>query len=85
MEASVSAGKAITFNSSAKDIIQKLKKAKAQNALPLKTALRKVLEKDGIGYYWILEQNRVKAGGILDSELRMTLHRRAKPKDKSTD
>ena len=38
----MSAGKAITFNSSAKDIIQKLKKAKAQNALPLKAAIVRV-------------------------------------------
>ena len=47
--------KAVTFNSSARDVVHKLKKAKAMNVLPAKATLRKVSKKDGPGYYWMLE------------------------------
>src|SRR2546425_251243 len=47
--------KPVTVNSSSKDILQKVKQSKAQGALPVKATLRKVLKKDGTGYYWILE------------------------------
>ena len=47
--------KPVTVNTSSKDVMQKLRKAKAQGALPVKATLRRVIRKDGIGYYWILE------------------------------
>src|SRR5437867_4158509 len=43
--------KSVTFNSSARDVVHKLKKAKAMNVLPAKATLRKVSKKDGPGYY----------------------------------
>src|SRR5207249_8818689 len=46
--------KPITVNTSSRDIMEKLRKAKAQSALPVKATLRKVMRKDGVGYYWIL-------------------------------
>src|SRR5438093_12806453 len=47
--------KPATVNSSSKDVMQKVKHAKAQGALPVKAILRKVVKKNGTGYYWILE------------------------------
>ena len=47
--------KPVTVNTSSKDIMQKLRRAKAQGALPVRATLRKVIRKNGIGFYWILE------------------------------
>jgi hypothetical protein len=47
--------KPATVNSSSKDIMQKVKQAKAQGDLPVRATLRKVTTKQGSRYYWILE------------------------------
>jgi hypothetical protein len=47
--------KPATVNSSSKDVMEKVKLAKSQGALPVKAILRKVVKKNGKGYYWILE------------------------------
>ncbi len=47
--------KPVTFNTSSKDIMQKLRKAKDLGVLPVKATLRRVKNRAGSGYYWILE------------------------------